>query len=252
MKVLIIEDEMAAAQNLQAILRNIDPNIEVVDTLDTIVSCIEFFSEKHELDLIFMDIHLSDGESFDIFKSVSISTPIIFTTAYDQYALEAFKVSSIDYLLKPIVEDELRRAIEKWKMLTANDRDDYHSRMERMLKQRGTSSETFLVRFRDKIIPLEYSEIAFCYTAEEKVWAYDRNGNRYLLEFTLEMLQNMLPMEHFFRANRQYIISRNSIKDVSIWIGSRLKLNLKEEVPEKIIISKAKVSEFKTWLKISR
>ncbi|MBQ0080934.1 MAG: response regulator transcription factor [Alistipes sp.] len=251
MKVLIIEDEMAAAQNLQAILRNIDSNIKVVDTLDTIVSCIEFFNVPHELDLIFMDIHLSDGDSFEIFKSVSISTPIIFTTAYDQYALEAFKVSSIDYLLKPIVEDELRRAIEKWKMLTTNDRDDYHSRMERMLKQRGASSETFLVHFRDKIIPLQYGDIAFCYTADEKVWAYDRNGNRYLLEFTLEMLQNMLPMERFFRANRQYIISRDSVKDVSIWIGSRLKLNLVVEVPEKIIISKAKVAEFKAWLKVS-
>lgn len=248
MKVLIIEDETAAAQNLCAILKRVCEDVEVLDVLDTVVDSIEWFGNHPSPDLVFMDIHLSDGESFRIFDAVTVSSPIIFTTAYDQYALEAFKVNSIDYLLKPINEQSVTRAVEKWRRLTSADREEYSSRVKEMTHQRRTEKQVFLVRFRDKIIPLESDDIAFCYTSNERVEAYNFSGDHFPIEHTLETLSGMLPEKKFFRANRQFIVSRSAINDISVWFGSRLKLNLKTETPEKIIISKARVPEFKAWL----
>jgi DNA-binding LytR/AlgR family response regulator len=252
MRVLIIEDETAAAQNLSAILRKLFPDIEILEVLDTVVDSVEYLRTKPALDLVFMDIHLSDGESFRIFDSVKVNSPIIFTTAYDQYALEAFKVNSIDYLLKPLNEAEVQRAINKWHTLTQSDRALYVERVEEMVREeRAEERQTFLVRFRDKIIPLSCDDIAFCYTSEERVSAYNFNGERFPMEHTLETLQGMLSSKRFFRANRQFIIAREAVKDISVWFGSRLQLNLKVDTPEKIIISKARVPEFKAWLTTS-
>lgn len=248
MKVLIIEDETAAAQNLCSILRQIDSGIEVVDTLDTVTDSVEWFGNNPAPDLVFMDIHLSDGESFRIFDSVEIDSPIVFTTAYDQYALDAFKVNSIDYLLKPISEREVVRALNKWKTLTSSDRKEYNARVSDMAQQRRSGKPVFLVRFRDRIIPLGCDDIAFFYTSNERVSAYTFGGDRYPVEHTLESLSGILPAETFFRANRQFIVSRAAVKDIAVWFGSRLSLNLTVDAPEKIIISKARVPEFKTWL----
>ena len=247
-KVAIIEDETAAAQNLSAILRKIYPDIEIVATIDTVVDSVEFFRSAPSLDLVFMDIHLADGASFRIFDSVEISTPIIFTTAYDQYAIEAFKVNSIDYLLKPINEDGVRHAIDKWHRLTSADQAEYASRINGVAQASRTEQQVFLVHFRDKIIPLQSQDIAFFHTFEERVTAYCFDGNKYIVEQTLEALQGKLSPRHFFRANRQFIISRKSVKDISVWFGSRLTANLILETPEKIIIPKARVHEFKDWL----
>ena len=252
MRVLIIEDETAAAQNLSAILRKLFPDVEILDVIDTVVDSVEYLRANPVLDLVFMDIHLSDGESFRIFDSVKVTSPIIFTTAYDQYALEAFKVNSIDYLLKPLNEAEVQRAIDKWRMLTHSDRASYVERVEEMVRQeRAEETQTFLVRFRDKIIPLSCDDIAYCYTSEERVSAYNFKGERFPMEHTLETLQGMLSSKRFFRANRQFIVAREAVKDISVWFGSRLQLNLKVETPEKIIISKARVPEFKAWLTTS-
>ena len=248
MKVLIIEDETAAAQNLVAILRGIDAGIEIVDTIDTVVDSVEWFRHNPAPDLVFMDIHLSDGESFRIFDNVEIDAPIIFTTAYDQYALEAFKVNSIDYLLKPIKESDVHRALEKWRTLTSADRNGYSARVQDMARVHKQEKQVFLVHMRDKIVPLASDNVAFFYTSNEKVSAYDYNGERYPIEHTLEALSGMLSVQKFFRANRQFIISREAVKDISVWFGSRLALNLTVEAPEKIIISKARVPEFKAWL----
>lgn len=248
MKILIIEDETAAAQNLSSILRKLSPDVEIIDVLDTVTDSVEWFAGNPTPDLVFMDIHLSDGESFRIFDSVKITAPIIFTTAYDQYALEAFKVNSIDYLLKPINEAEVQRALNKWHTLTGNEASSYIKRVEQMVQEEHNEKQTFLVRFRDKIIPLSCQDIAYCYTCDERVSAYNLKGERLPLEYTLETLQGMLSSKRFFRANRQFIISRDAVKDISVWFGSRLQLNLKVETPEKIIISKARVPEFKSWL----
>ena len=248
MRVVIIEDETAAAQNLTVILRKVRPDVEIVEALDTVVDSVEFFRSKPELDLVFMDIHLADGSSFRIFDSVEISVPIIFTTAYDQYAIEAFKVNSIDYLLKPINEEGVKRAINKWQRLTSVERKEYSERVNEVAQTRP-AEQTFLVHFRDKIVPLKAEDVAFFHTFEERVTAYCFGGEKYQIDQTLEALQSKLSSKDFFRANRQFIISRKSVKDISVWFGSRLSANLTLETPERIVIPKARVHDFKEWLK---
>ena len=248
MRVVIIEDETAAAQNLSAILQKIYPDIEIVATIDTVVDSVDFFRSAPTIDLVFMDIHLADGASFRIFDNVTVETPIIFTTAYDQYAIEAFKVNSIDYLLKPINEEDIKRAVEKWQRLTAIERKEYTSRISSVAQNQQSEQHVFLVHFRDKIIPLQSHDIAFLHTFEERVTAYCHNGSKYQIDLTLEALQSKLSAKEFFRANRQFIISRKAVKDISVWFGSRLTANLVIDTPERIIIPKARVHDFKHWL----
>ena len=249
MKVLIIEDETAAAKNLRSVLKSVTPDAQIIETIDTVVDAVEWFKSNTAPDLVFMDIHLSDGESFKIFDMVEVIAPVIFTTAYDQYALKAFQTSGIDYLLKPIQEDEVRRAVDKWRLLTGVDKSDYKQKVDTLISEQRDERQSFLVRFRDKLIPVSQNDIAYCYTSEEKVYAFGYNGERYPMEHTLEALQGMLSAKKFYRANRQFIISRDAVVDVSVWFGSRLSVNLKVEIPEKIIVPKARVPEFKQWLK---
>ena len=251
MNVLIIEDETAAANNLQAILRKVAPSYNVLTVLESIEESVEYFEDSTQTtpDLVFMDIHLADGESFRIFDKVTITAPIIFTTAYDEYALRAFKVNSIDYILKPIKEEDLRHAIDKLTQLSGVERNEYKSRVESMAStSKQENQRVFLVHYKDKIIPLSIDDIAFFYTSNEKVSAFTHSGEKYIVDRTLETLQSLLPADEFFRANRQFIVSRKSVKDIAVWFGSRLSLNLTIEAPEKIIISKARVPEFKQWL----
>ena len=251
MNVLIIEDETAAAVNLKSILRSVMPDCNVIDVLESIEESVDFFNDKSQPtpDLVFMDIHLADGESFRIFDSVEIQAPIIFTTAYDEYALRAFKVNSIDYILKPIKAEDLRHAIDKFTLLSGMERNDYKSRVNTMIESsKRDSQRVFLVHYKDKIIPLSIDDVAFFYTSNEKVSAHTYSGERYVIDRTLEVLQSLLPDDEFFRANRQFIVSRSAVKDIAIWFGSRLSLNLTVETPERIIISKARTPEFKQWL----
>ena len=247
MKALLIEDETAAARNLAAVLREVAPGVQIVATLESVAESIEWLRSNPQPDLLFMDIHLADGDSFRIFGAVEVTAPVIFTTAYDRYALEAFKVSSIDYLLKPINADDVRRALEKLRRLTSGERLDYGSRVRRLAAQR--QEEVFLVRVRDRIIPLQRDRIAYCYTSNEKVTACDFDGETYPLDKTLEALQALLPERDFFRANRQFIVARRAVKEIAVWFGSRLTLHLTVDTPERIVISKARVPEFKTWLR---
>lgn len=247
MKALLIEDETAAARNLAAVLREVAPGVQIVATLESVAESIEWLRSNPQPDLLFMDIHLADGDSFRIFGAVEVTAPVIFTTAYDRYALEAFKVSSIDYLLKPINADDVRRALEKLRRLTSGERLDYGSRVRSLAAQR--QEEVFLVRVRDRIIPLQRDRIAYCYTSNEKVTACDFDGETYPLDKTLEALQALLPERDFFRANRQFIVARRAVKEIAVWFGSRLSLHLTVDTPERIVISKARVPEFKTWLR---
>ncbi len=247
MKALRSEDETAAARNLAAVLREVAPGVQIVATLESVAESIEWLRSNPQPDLLFMDIHLADGDSFRIFGAVEVTAPVIFTTAYDRYALEAFKVSSIDYLLKPINADDVRRALEKLRRLTSGERLDYGSRVRSLAAQR--QEEVFLVRVRDRIIPLQRDRIAYCYTSNEKVTACDFDGETYPLDKTLEALQALLPERDFFRANRQFIVARRAVKEIAVWFGSRLTLHLTVDTPERIVISKARVPEFKTWLR---
>ena len=248
-RVVIVEDETAAAVNLRSMLNNILPTMEVVSVLESVEEAVEFFSGNVDADVVFMDIHLADGDSFRVFQSVDITIPIIFTTAYDQYALEAFKVNSIDYLLKPFKEEDLQRAIDKLQRLTATERDGTRERVAKMVASSTTENlQTLLVRYKDKIVPVSMDDVAFFYTFAERVTLTTLEGTTYPVDKTLEALANQLSSEKFFRANRQFIVSRKAVKDIVVWFGSRLALNLQIETPERIIISKARVPEFKRWL----
>ena len=196
MNVLIIEDETAAAVNLKSILRSVVPDCNVIDVLESIEESVEYFKDENSAtpDLVFMDIHLADGESFRIFDSVDIKAPIIFTTAYDEYALRAFKVNSIDYILKPIKAEDLRHAIEKFTLLSGIERSDYKSRVDTMIEStKRDSQRVFLVHFKDKIIPLSIDDVAFFYTSNEKVAAHTYKGEHYTVDRTLEVLQSTQP-----------------------------------------------------------
>ncbi len=249
MKALIIEDETAAARNLAAILRQTAPEVEIVATLESVAESIDWLRANPQPDLLFMDIHLADGDSFRIFDAVEITAPVIFTTAYDRYALEAFKVNSIDYLLKPLNEADVLRALTKLRRLTSAERRSYGSRVRTLATERRDREEVFLVHVRDRIIPLQRERIAYCYTSNERVTACDYDGTVYPLDRTLEALQSLLPEADFFRANRQFIVARQAVKEIVVWFGSRLALHLTVETPERIIISKARVPEFKAWLR---
>lgn len=249
LRALIVEDETAAAANLRAILRDTEPDVEVVGVLESVAESVDYLRTQPQPDLLFMDIHLADGDSFRIFDEAEIDAPVVFTTAYDRYALEAFKVNSIDYLLKPLKSADVRRAIDKFRRLTGSESRAYGSRVKAMVAER---QETFLVHVRDRIIPLHRDKIAYCYTSNEKVTACGFDGETYPLDRTLEALQTLLPETDFFRANRQFIVSRRAVKEIVVWFGSRLSLTLQVPTPERIVVSKARVPEFKSWLRSVR
>lgn len=248
MKAVIIEDETAAAVNLQSILHRVAPAVEITAVLEGVEESVEWFGTHPQPDLVLMDIHLADGEAFRIFERVSLTAPVIFTTAYDRYALEAFKVDSIDYLLKPIKEEEVRRALEKLRRLSGLERSRYSERVERLAERANERQQVFLVRVRDKFIPLQRERIAYCYTSDERVTACTLDGEKYPLDKPLETLQTLLPASDFFRANRQFIVARQAVAEIAVWFGSRLALRLSVETPERIVIYKARVPEFKRWL----
>lgn len=248
-RVIIVEDETAAQLNLRSMLHSIVPDCEVVEVLESVEESVEYFSKGVDADVVFMDIHLADGDSFRIFQSVDIDIPIIFTTAYDEYALEAFKVNSVDYLLKPFKEEDLRRALDKLQRLTQGERSEQRNKRNEMVQAaQAESMQTLLVRYKDKIIPVKMEEVAFFYTSDDQVTLTTLDCRRYPVDKTLEALSQQLSPEEFYRANRQFIISRRAVKDIAVWFGSRLALNLNVETPERIIISKARVSDFKQWL----
>ena len=248
MKALIIEDEILASRHLKKILDEVG-NIEVVDTLESIAETIDWFGSFPQPDLVFMDIHLADGIAFEIFNHVTINCPVIFTTAYDEYALRAFKVNSVDYLLKPVEVSDIQTALKKIKTLSGHDamQDTLTGLMD--FFRRGQKYRThFLIPAKgDKLMPVRVSDLAcFCIeTGIVNVITFD--GRIFRIDNTLDEISDMLDPDNFFRANRQYIISREAVKDIDFWFSGRLSLNLKIETPEKIVLSKARVPEFKSW-----
>lgn len=250
MKAVIIEDEKIAADLLRNLINQLDENIEVVTTLQTVEDSIEWLENNQHPDIMFVDIHLADGSSFSIFEKTEVRCPIVFTTAYDEYALKAFEVNSIDYLLKPINKDDLQRALNKYKNLKGDNKDlDYKKFVSRFLNEGNVNNykEYFLVPERDKLIPLAAKDIAYIYIDLKLIKAVTFSGKVYYLNQNLDEMMNQLNPKNFFRANRQYIVAHESIKDVSMWFGNKISLNLTLPTEEKIIVSKARVTEFKNW-----
>ena len=250
MKALIIEDEIMAAKTLQKLLGEVSPETEIVAVLESIEDSVAWIEENPMPDLMFMDIHLADGSSFAIFDQVDITCPVIFTTAYDEYALKAFEVNSIDYLLKPISKEALERAIRKYHMLDQGRQEGSRDNLEALLAQltqKNSYRRCFLLPERDKLVPLPTANIAYAYIEAKTVKLVSVDHKEYYLTQTLDDLMAQLDPKEFFRANRQFVISRSAVKDVSVWFGNKLAINLIMETPEKIIVSKARVAEFKHW-----
>jgi len=247
MRILIVEDETAAYENLVHILAGIDPAIEVAGSTESIRQTIRWLKNNKAPDLILMDIQLSDGSAFSIFKSINIEIPVIFTTAYDEYAIDAFKVNSIDYLLKPIKEEDMKRALNKFRKLTRQDILEYITNLTQ-LTPKIRFKDKILVPVKDKLQPVDLSDISFFYKTDKNTHLYLKNGSSYIFSKTLEQIERMLNPSDFIRANKQFLIARNSVKNITIWFDSRLLISLDVETPERIYVSKNKAAEFKAWM----
>jgi DNA-binding LytR/AlgR family response regulator len=249
MKVLIIEDETAASEDLIAILHEIDEDIKVLDVLESVRQSVRWLRANPAPDLIFMDIHLSDGSAFTLFQEIEVETPIIFTTAYNQYAIDAFNVNSIDYLLKPIKISDMTRALEKFRRLTSNDVMAY---LQRVVSLGKTHTEGYvsslLVPVRDKLVPVDVNNVVCIYNTDHKTQIILSDGRNISYGKSLDAIMLSLDPMKFYRANKQYIVSRSYIKEIVIWYDNRLLVNMKLELPEPLYVSKNKASEFKNWM----
>ncbi len=247
MKILIVEDETAAYENLVQILIEVDSSIVVAGSTESVSQTIQWLRKNENPDLILMDIHLSDGSAFSIFDRINLETPVIFTTAYDDYAIEAFKVNSIDYLLKPIKVSDMRRAIEKFRKWSHQDILRYLAQLNQIAPV-NKYTDKLLIAVKDKLVPVDMKEIAFFYTTNKNTSVYLKTGNSYPYSKTLEQVEAALNPADFMRANKQFIISRHSVKNITIWFDSRLLLTLDIEPPERVYVSKNKAAEFKAWI----
>ncbi len=252
MKAVIVEDERAAVRNLTALLTDVTPEMEIIAVLDSISESVEWFKEHKSPDLVFMDIHLADGSAFEIFRHIEIACPVIFTTAYDEYALKAFKVNSVDYLLKPIGAEDVRNALKKLELFRSatgepESGEDIQG-LIRMLRRQESYKTHFLVPQKgDKLLPLSVESVYYFYINEGIVKAVTMEGKEYPVSHTLDEIADSLNPMRFFRVNRQYLIARKAIKDIDLWFNGRLSVNLIVPVPEKILISRVRVAEFKEW-----
>lgn len=246
MRVLIVEDETVAAENLTYLLRKVAPEIEIAAYTESVDKTVEWLS-ANSVDLIFMDIHLSDGSAFMIFDRTEVTIPIVFTTAYDQYALDAFRVNSIDYLLKPIKPEDLRRALDKFRQRTPVELMKYLSQLN-TLSDKSRYSGRLLVQDRDRIHPVAVGDICCVYSTNKHTEIILKSGIKLTTNKSLDQIMSTLDPTKFIRANKQFIIARNAICDLTIWFDSRLKVNLITDTPEPLFISKNRVAEFKEWL----
>lgn len=251
-KVLLIEDEKPAAEWLQQLILKVDPRISILAVIDSVSGAEEWFERHHAPDLVFMDIQLADGLSFEIFERIKVPCPVIFTTAYEEYAIKAFKVNSIDYLLKPIAWNELEAAFRKFAQQTSNTTAIQPVSIELLNKVKDMMRKQYKTRFVIKVgdhlksIPVE--EIVFFYSLEKASYLCTSDFRTYLVDYSLDRISEMIDEQRFFRINRRYILSSQSIADIVVYSNSRLKIKLKKPDQESIIVSRDKVHEFKEWL----
>jgi DNA-binding LytR/AlgR family response regulator len=247
MRVLIVEDETSAYINLRKVLEEIDETIEIAENTESVKQTVTWMKNNAAPDLIFMDIHLSDGSAFSIFNLITIDVPIVFTTAYDEYAIEAFKVNSIDYLMKPIEKSEVKRAIDKYRKLNEHDLIKYISQLAQLVPS-GKYPEKLLVPVNDKLIPAALNEVACFYTTDNSTQIILTDGRKFSYNKSLDSIITTLNPCLFFRANKQFVIAKKQISDITIWFDNRLLISLRVETPERIYISKNKAAQFKQWM----
>jgi DNA-binding LytR/AlgR family response regulator len=249
MNILIVEDEALAADRLEKILKEITPDITVLAKLGSIKESVKWLM-LNTADLIFLDIQLSDGLSFSIFEQVTIQTPVIFTTAYDQYAIKAFQLNSVSYLLKPLRKNELAESLQKYKSLKSAFSIDFDSLLSAIQGNKPEYRKRFLIQIADKFRKVEIEEIAYFYAFDKGVYLATFDGHSYPVDISLDNLENIIDPSQFFRINRRYVVSMKSIANMFAWSRSRIKLVLKPPTEDEMetIVSIDRTADFKKWM----
>jgi DNA-binding LytR/AlgR family response regulator len=256
MKIFIVEDEELAVKKLQKTLQAIDANLKVMGTADSIAAAVEWLQANDRPDLILMDIELADGQSFEIFNLTEVKSPVIFTTSYDEYALKAFKVNSVDYLLKPIQKDELDAAISKFRQMKESFQNGKPADPQitslvkelQMTLQQKEFRKRFLVKHAQKLISVEVDRIAYFFSEDRLNFFKTHDDKKYIIDYTMDEIEQMLDPDQFFRINRAFMVSIKSIDQINEYFGNRLKLNLKPAIDKEALVSREKVAAFKDWM----
>lgn len=250
MNVLILEDETLAAERLQTLIKEVDPDFSVVNIIKTVEGSVMWLNDNPHPDLILSDIKLLDGLSFEIFKKVEVNTPVIFTTAYDQYAIKAFEANSIDYLLKPIQKEKLRASIDKFKRLSSGENSiQAYEHLKAMIEAQGIHYKTrFMIRNGQKILALSVDKIAYFFSQNKLTYVVTSENKRYAYDQPLEAIDQQLDPRVFFRANRKYLVRFEAIQEIHPHFKGRMKINLQPSADDEVIISSEKTPEFKQWL----
>lgn len=251
MKVIIIEDEQPAALQLKKLLTQTDPSVSVIEIIDSVESSVKWLQTFPAPDAIFMDIQIADGLSFDIFNHVNIQSPVVFTTAFDQYAIKAFKVNAVDYLLKPIDEDELGEVLDKLKKKKTESLPFDNSMFLKNLLQDFTKKdykERFLIKNGQNLTSIDVFDIAYFFSEDGINQFYVFSNKKHIVENTLDELESFLNPKDFFRINRKFIVSIKAIQKISPHFNSRLKLSLTPQYRDEILVARERVSDFKAWL----
>ena len=252
MKVLIVEDEELAVKKLRKTLFTVDGTIEVTGVTDSIKSTVEWLQSNPQPDLILMDIELADGQSFEIFNLTEVKSPVIFTTSYDEYALKAFKVNSVDYLLKPIQQEELQAALNKFRKMTGSNKSELSlDSLVKELQQKLQPKEyrkRFLVKQGQKLVSVEVEDIAYFYSDGRLNFFKTSDNRKFVVDYTMDELEDMLDPVQYFRISRSFYVSVNSIDKIEDYFGNRLILQLKPVVDKEALVSREKVTDFKKWM----
>jgi len=254
MRIIIVEDEILAVERLSDLILQYDSNIKIIESLDSVESTVEWFKNNEAPDLAFFDIQLADGLSFEIFEQTNVKCPIIFTTAFDEYALRAFKVNSVDYILKPIDNKELIQAFQKFDRTQQQSPptpqiDLIRQAMEMIQSPQKNYKSRFIVKSGNHISAIEIPEIAYFFSEHKMSWIKTFSGKKYMVDYKMEALESITDPLNFFRLNRKYISSFKAIQDVVSYSNSRLKIKLLDmPADEEILISREKVQDFKKWL----
>ncbi len=252
MKVIIVEDEVPAAEKLERYLQKYDSSIQVIAKFDNVAGTVSWLKEnQNSIDLIFMDVQLIDGLSFQIFQQTQVTRPVIFTTAFNEFALDAFKVNSIDYLLKPITFTDLSSSLKK--LETLRQQFQWGNEQTEKVQQAFSGMKTkefknrFMVKLGEHIRSITADQISVFYADGRDVYLVTTQGRKFIIDYTLEALEDILDPAIFYRLNRTFIVNINAIKDVLVYSNSRLKITLQQEFDKEIIVSREKVAEFKEW-----
>ena len=250
MRVLIIEDEAPAFRRLQRIIENLRPTFEIVEVLDTVKDSVEWLSNQAKPDLIFMDIQLADGLSFEIFEETDVQSPVIFTTAYDEYALKAFKVNSIDYLLKPIDEEKLGQSLSKFEQLKANfsSNPELKEILRSIQPEERKYKSRFLVKSRDRLVSIQLGEIAYFFTENGIVYLFTKSGDRFVFDRPLDQIEEQMDPNLFLRLNRQCLGHIEAISTSFAYDKGKVMVEMNPKTTAPIIVSRDKAGEFKRWL----